>query len=85
MASRKQASPNAKAPAAAPARDSSNFRARRLSLNDLDTTEFDRKSGGTPEASHRGRQRRLSMRYARPCVASHPCNQAHLLFVPPRS
>lgn len=64
-----------KPPSSTPARDGSNFRARRLSLNDLDTTEFDDKPSASPEATCRGRQRRLSMRRAPPARAA-SCSSA---------
>ena len=45
----------------APAKDGSNFRARRLSVSDIDTSEFAAAGGSTPSGSKGKPKRRMSM------------------------
>ena len=71
------ASLRSKKPAAAastpPAKDGNNFRARRLSVSDIDTSEFEKAAKGTPsDGTKKGR--RLSMR-----CAPHEATRASLL------
>ena len=74
-----------KKPAAAastpPVKDGNNFRARRLSVSDIDTSEFEKAAKGTPtDGTKKGR--RLSMRCAR---RTGPCGRSLALYrAPPR-